>query len=128
MATFTPPVAYDTPPILPDSTGSAMRLFRYTPNRPRRVYVYALSDGTFAQSVATAENSNTNIPYPYNPWEPAAPYSSASYTDYTVYPTRQVTIDTAHDVYIKKVYMTATEITTSEQNALTAAGYGGLIS
>lgn len=126
--TFTPPIVYDNPAYLPDSTGPARNLFRYCANRPRRVYVYALSDGTFVQDTATPENSNTNIPYPYNPWDPSAPYASSSYVDFTQTPARVVTSETAHDVWITKVYMTATTVTQSEAYDLTAAGYGDLLS
>ena len=58
MATFTPPTAYDNPPILPDSPGLATRLFRYYPNRARYIAVFALSNGTFVQDTPSDENSN----------------------------------------------------------------------
>lgn len=128
MATFTPPVAYDNPPILPDRGGLANRLFRYFPNRPRYIAVFALSDGSFVQDTPSAENANTNIPYPYNPWDPSAPYATSYYTNYEVNPTQQVRVDVAHDVWITKVYMAPTYVTATEAAALTAAGYGGLIS
>jgi len=104
------------------------RLFRYFKNRARYIYVFALSDGTFVQDTASAENSNTNIPYPYNPWEPSAPYSTSYYIDYTSNPPRPTVSNVAHSVWIKKVYMAPQTITADEAAALTAAGYGGLIS
>jgi len=128
VATFTPPVVRDNPPILPDSTGPAKRLFRYSKNRARAVYVFALSDGTFVQDTATAENSNTNIPYPYNPYEPSAPYASVEYVDFSQTPPVVVNQDISHDVWITKVYMSAGYVTDAEAAALTAAGYGALIS
>jgi len=108
--------------------GAANRLFRYYKNRARYIYVFALSDGTFVQDTASAENSNTNIPYPYNPWDPSAPYATSYYIDYTVRPPRPAVSNVAHDVWITKVYMGPEEVTPTEVAALTAAGYGALIS
>lgn len=125
MATFTPPTAYDVPPILPDSGGLANRLFRYYPNRPRYITVFALSDGTFVQDTPSDENSNTNVPYPYNPYDPSAPYSTSYYYDYeNMQPTKS---EVAHEVWITKVYLGPTYVNNDEVAALTAAGYGGLI-
>jgi len=128
MATFTPPTVYDNPPILPDSQGSERRLFRYFPNRPRYVAVFALSDGTFVQDTATTENANTNIPYPYNPYDPSAPYATSYFINFEVSPPQPTKIDVAHDVWITKVYFAPTKVTSTEAASLTAAGYGGLIS
>jgi len=125
VAIFTPPVAYDNPPILPAMGGLSNRLFRYFSNRPRYINVFALSDGTFVQDTASAENSNTNIPYPYNPWDPSAPYSTSYYHDYTNRrPAKNVV---SQNPWITKVYLGPTEITAAEVSALTAAGYGALI-
>jgi len=128
VATFTPPVVYDNPAILPDSGGLSRRLFRYFPNRPRFVYVFALSDGTFVQDTATNENSNTNIPYPWDPNNPSAPYSTSYYVNFEVTPPEPVRYDVAHDVWITKVYVGPTYVTPAEATALTSAGYGALIS
>ena len=128
MATFTPPTVYDNPPILPDSRGLANRLFRYFPNRARYVAVFALSDGTFAQDTATAENSNTNIPYPYNPWDPSAPYVTSWYTDYEATPPVLTHTSVSQNPYITKVYEGREYVSATEVAALTAAGYGDLIS
>ena len=130
MATFTPPVAYDNPSILPHmgSMDAGNRLFRYFKNRARYIYVFALSDGTFVQDTASPENSNTSVPYPYNPWDPSAPYSTSYYIDYTVVPPQPTVSKVAHDVWITKVYMAPGDVTPAEVSALTAAGYGGLIS
>ena len=128
MATFTPPTVYDDPPILPDSRGLANRLFRYFPNRARYVAVFALSDGTFVQDTATAENSNTNIPYPYNPWDPSAPYVTSWYTDYEANPPVLTHTSVSQNPYITKVYEGREYVTATEVAALTAAGYGALIS
>lgn len=128
MATFTPPVVYDNPAILPDSGGLSRRLFRYFPNRGRYVNVFALSDGTYVQDTATAENSNTNIPYPWNPYDPSAPYSTSYYINYEAHPPVPVRYDVAHDVWITKVYLGPTKVTTAEAASLTSAGYGDLIS
>lgn len=128
MATFTPPVAYDNPPILPDERGLGQRLFRYFPNRKRYIIVFALSNNTFVQDTPSAENSNTNIPYPYDPYNPSAPYATSYYVDYSVSPPVQTVTTVSHDVWIKKVYLGPTYVTTAEAAALTAAGYGALIS
>ena len=128
MAYFTPPKVYDNPPILPDSRGLANRLFRYFPNRARYVAVFALSDGTFAQDTATAENSNTNIPYPYNPWDPSAPYVTSWYTDYEANPPVLTHTSVSQNPYITKVYEGREYVSATEVAALTAAGYGALIS
>jgi hypothetical protein len=75
-AIFTPPLVCDTPPFLPDTPFSpALSLFRHYTPRCRGVNVAILSDGTVVQDTATAENGNTNWPYPWNPYEPAAPYA-----------------------------------------------------
>jgi hypothetical protein len=125
VATFTPPTAYDNPPILPDSPGLATRLFRYFPNRARYITVFALSNGTFVQDTPSDENSNTNVPYPYNPYDPSAPYSTSYYYDYE---NMQPAVNkVAHEVWITKVYLGPTYVTDEEAAALTAAGYGGLI-
>ena len=128
MATFTPPTVYDNPPILPDVRGLANRLFRYFPNRARYVTVFALSDGTFVQDTATPENSNTNIPYPYNPWDPSGPFVTSYFVDYTVNPPRQTHTSVSQNPYITKVYQEPSTITSAEVAALTSAGYGALIS
>lgn len=128
MATFTPPTLHDVPPVLPLERGIAYRLFRYFPNRARYVTVFALSDGTFVQDTATPENSNTSVPYPYDPYSPGAPYSTSYYTNFDVSPPVQAKLDVSHDVYIKKVYMAPQYVTPDEVTALTSAGYGALIS
>ena len=128
MATFTPPQVYDNPPILPDSRGLANRLFRYYKNRARYVMVFALSDGTFVQDTATPENSNTNIPYPYNPYDPSAPFSTSYYINYEVSPPVPTVTTVAQNPWIAKVYQEVCYVTDAEAAALTAAGYGDLIS
>ena len=128
MAYFTPPKVYDNPAILPDSRGIANRLFRYYHNRARYVNVFALSDGTFVQDTATAENSNTNIPYPYNPYDPSAPYVTSWYTNYEVNPPVLTHTSVSQNPYITRVYEGREYVTAAEVAALTAAGYGALIS
>lgn len=135
MATFTPPVAYDNPPILPNGGGLANRLFRYFPNRKRYITVFALSDGTFVQDTPNGFDlngnlvpvTNTNIPYPYNPSDPSAPYSTSYYINYQVTPPVPTMATVSHNPWITKVYLGETVISASEQTALTNAGYGGCI-
>ena len=128
MATFTPPKVYDNPPILPDARGLANRLFRYFPNRARYVTVFALSNGTFVQDTATPENSNTNIPYPYNPYDPSAPYVTSYFINYEVSPPVPTHTSVSQNPYIIKVYQEQMYVSASEAAALTSAGYGALIS
>ena len=128
MATFTPPTVYDNPAILPDGWGIANRLFRYYKNRARYVMVFALSDGTFVQDTATPENSNTNIPYPYNPWDPAAPFATSYYINYEVSPPVPTVTTVSQNPWIAKVYQGTMYVTDAEAAALTAAGYGDLVS
>ena len=127
MATFTPPTTKDNPAFLPESTGPAKALFRFYPNRARYINVFALSNGTFVQDTASPENSNTNIPYPWNPNDPSGPYSSTAYGDYTQTPPQQAQTNVSHDVWITKVYFGPTYVSDAEAAALTAAGYGALI-
>ena len=124
---FTVPVVYDNPPILPETTGIARKLFRYFPNRPRQVAVFALSDGTYVQDTATPENSNTNIPYPYDPNNPSGPYAISYYVDYQAEPVQQTVLNVSHDVWIVNVYQGDTVVDYSEAANLASAGYGDLI-
>jgi hypothetical protein len=128
VATFTPPRVFDNPPILPYAPSMANRLFRYFNNRPRFVAVFKLSDGSFVQDTPTAENVNTNIPYPYNPWDPKAPYSTSYYVDYSQVPPVPTSSVVAQDPYVVKVYLGPQYVTDSEVSDLTNAGYGGCIS
>jgi hypothetical protein len=125
VPTFTPPTAYDNPPILPDSTGPAARLFRYYPNRARYIAVFALSNGTYAQDTPSDENSNTNIPYPINFSIPSAPYSTSYYYDYENM--QPAVLEVTHEVWVTKVYLGPTYVTDDEAASLTASGYGDLI-
>lgn len=126
MPTFTPPTAYDNPPILPDDRSIATRLFRYYPNRARYIAVFALSDGTFVQDTPSDENQNTNIPYPWNFNDPSAPYATSYYYDYENM--QPAVVNVSHEVWITKVYLGPTYVSSDEAAALTAAGYGDLIS
>ena len=90
--------------------------------------VFALSDGSFVQDTATDENSNTNIPYPYNPNDPSSPYSTSYYIDYSLNPPRQVESVVSQNPYVVKVYQAPQYVSPEEAAALTAAGYGDLIS
>jgi len=128
VKTFTPPIVKDNPPILPDSMGLQRRLWRYFPNRGRYVIVFALSDGTFVQDTATAENTNTNIPYPYNPWNPESPYSTSYFINYEANPPVPEVVTVAQDPYVTKVYLNVCQVSDAEATALTAAGYGDCIS
>jgi len=90
--------------------------------------VFALSDGTFVQDTPTPENSNTNVPYPYNPWLPDSPYATSYYVDYSVTPPQPTVSNTSHEVWITTVYLAPTYVSDEQAAALTHAGYGDLIS
>lgn len=127
VATFTPPTVYDNPPILPDKRGLEQRLFRYFPNRARYVAVFALSDGSFVQDTPTPENGNTNVPYPYNPFNPDQPYSTSYFIDFTQSPPEPTSVSVSQNPYIEKVYLVPQQVTAAEATALANAGYADLI-
>ncbi len=118
---FTPPAVLDNPPYLPTTpVGPALSLFRHYTPRFRGVNVFLLSDGTYVQDTATPENDNTNIPYPYDPYNnPPIPFAR-------IYDFKGNETDVSQDPYIVKVYYggRCTDITQSEANSLIAAGYG----
>lgn len=93
----------------------------------RYVMVFELSDGTFVQDTATAENSNTNVPYPWDPSNPDKFFARSIYTDLTLRPPQQVIEDTVHSVWITRVFTTPTEVSSALAASLTSAGYGALI-
>jgi hypothetical protein len=75
MVNFSTPKTKVVPPILPDSRGASYMLFRHYEIRERHVNVFRLKDGTFVQDYPTPENSNANVPYPYNPNDPSGLYA-----------------------------------------------------
>ncbi len=113
----------NVPAFLPETRGVARRLFRYFPNRWQFVTVFYLSNGTFVQDYPTSENSDTTIPYPWNPNEPGSAYLSVSYYDFDT--DQPVVVDTALPVFILKQYgYGAQYVSSAEAALLTAAGYG----
>jgi hypothetical protein len=122
VPTFTPPNAQDNPAFLPETAGPAYGLFRHYTNRLRGINVFLLSDGSYVQDTASPENSDTNIPYPWNVDDPGGPYVDGNNWDNTP-------IRAFQDPYIVKVYYGGHEVpvTTDEAASLTAAGYGALI-
>jgi hypothetical protein len=118
---------YDNPPILPETRGIQRALYKYAPNGPRHVRVYLLSNNTFVQDTATDENSNTDIPQPYNINEPHGLISSETHYDYEL--EEQVVTEQYLPVWVAKTYASAPqEVSVGEAAMLTAAGYGGNIS
>lgn len=75
LINFSTPKTKVVPPILPDSRGASYMLFRHYEIRERHVNVFRLKDGTFVQDYPTPENSNANVPYPYNPNDPSGLYA-----------------------------------------------------
>ena len=136
-ATFTPPVAYDRPPFLPDSDEQQKGLFKYfKPYVPRYVMVFLLSDGSFVQDVpngfapdgSTVPNTNCNIPYPWDPSNPSAPFVRSAYWDVSQSPSVYTVDTTSHDVWIESVVNGIVEVSDTLAAALIAAGYGACLS
>ena len=95
---FLTPEPADTPAFLADSSGAELGLWRHYKNRKRGVNVYLLNNGTFVQTTATptlteqtlvaahtsrgpqppwtagSAQNTPNVPYPWNPTLPTAPY------------------------------------------------------
>jgi hypothetical protein len=136
VATFTCPVTFDVPAVLPGKPNLGNQLFKYFKNRKRYVAVYLLSDGSFVQDVehgfapdgSTIANINTSLPLPWDPGNPRGPYVTTYVTDPTDNIIGQVSITTSHIPYIVKLYQGASTVTAAEATALTAAGYGACIS
>jgi hypothetical protein len=98
-------------------------LFRHYTSRQAGVNVYKLSDGTYVQDYPTSENSNTNIPYPYDPnWAMGLGVISYAYD-----PVSNTVTEGVLSPYIVQIYYGGHSYTvsTAEAAALTAAGYGG---
>lgn len=128
MPTFTPPTVADRPPYNADSSEVEKALFKFMPLNSRYVSVFELSDGTFVQDTATAVNANTNVPYPWDPDDPSAPYATAIYVDYTQTPPQLTSQETGHAVWIRRVYNGVTTVSDATATLLTAAGYGAYLS
>lgn len=137
MSTFTPPVIYDRPWFLPDSSGIQKGLFKYFQKlNPRYVSVFYLSDGSFVQDTpngyapdsSVVSNTNTNVPYPWNPSNPDAPYVRSDYWDVSQNPAVYTVDAISHPVWIVSVVNTITEVSAAMAAALTTAGYGACIS
>jgi hypothetical protein len=99
---FTPPNVKVVPPYLPDSSQGERDLWRHYENRIRGVNVWILSDGSVVQSDPTPENSNTNLQnvYPWDPFNPSAPYVRSIYIDPGADPQSPTEHDTAHNPYV----------------------------
>lgn len=137
MSVFTPPVVKLVPTFLEDSTQDQHDLWQHYENRERGVNVWILSDNSVVQSDASPENSNTDMTavYPWNPFDPAAPYVTSYYIDplpATQVPTAHTT---SHDVYPVAFFQggASTPVTPAQVTLLTdytafGTGYGGCIS
>lgn len=120
---FTPPTIADDPQYDMDATPSQVRLYRHFQPHRRGINVFKLSDGTYVQDTASPENSNTNIPYPMNPFpsgDPPGEYFRGTSWDGTV-------ITAVQAPYVVLVYFGGHEpyvVDAAEHAALVAAGYG----
>ena len=131
--TFTPPVASKfNPPILPESRGPALGLFRHYISRARGVNVFKLSDGTYVQdndSDSPVSIKAGNVPYPWDPNNPSGdPATGQPYVMYTDETGAVQTIN--HPLpYIVHVYWAAHPevVSDTEATALTNAGYGACL-
>lgn len=138
MATlFTPPVVYDRPWFNADSDEQQKALFKYFHQlNPRYVSVFFLSDGSFVQDTpngfapddSVVPNTNTNIPYPWNPSNPDAAYVVSNYWDVSQTPAVYTVYATSHEVWIKSVVNGIVEVSSEMAVALTVAGYGACLS
>lgn len=135
MPTFTPPVVLDNPPFDADTYDDrkvAYMLARWRLPMARGVNVYQLSDGSFVQDVATAENSNTAIPpYPLMPDQGKIPNAIAAVANNVI---SEATVYTTITPYIVTIFWGghANPVTTAQAAALSAytahgIGYGGNI-
>ena len=122
--TFTPPVLNDRP-LFSDTDSEAQKgLMKFMkPLNARYVNVFQLSDGTFVQDTPTPENANCNIPYPWDPNNPSAPYVQTVAVDYSVTPPVLKTTNTSHSVWITKVYNGVTAVDQGTVDLLISAGY-----
>lgn len=136
MPVFTPPIQYDRGPFAPDSTEIQKALFKWMPTSPRFVQVFLLSDGSvvqdtpggFAPDGSEVSNTNTALPYPWNPNDPAGPYATSVYPDYTVNPPVIVTDEEELPVWIVTLFNGATEVSEYVASQLTEAGYAACLS
>jgi hypothetical protein len=120
---FFTPVVGDEPPFLADSSAVQIGLWRHNSPGIRGVNVFLLSDGTYAQDTATAENQNVSVPYPINFSYPGDPIVSTTNWDGSV-------IETYINPYVVRQYFGGTyngPLANEEITALSAAGYGGCL-
>ena len=127
MPTFTPPTIAKVPQFLPDSTPIQKALYKFMPVGNAYVQVFLLSDGSIVQSDATAENGNTNVPYPWNPDNPSAPYAWGTYIDYEQTPPVQVAYADSLSVWILEYWDRPTEVDQETADYLSAKGYAAYI-
>jgi hypothetical protein len=125
MSVFTPPTINDRPSYNEDSTPEQRALFKFFGHslNPRYVMVYQLSDGSFVQDTPTTGHTNTVIPLPWDPNDPAGPYATAVYIDYSTTPPSLKVDRTSHSVYIVATYNAPTVVSSAVATLLTAAGY-----
>lgn len=133
MPLFTPPTVNTLPRFLPDTVGQQKALYKFFKPSGVIVQVFALSDGSFVQNYSTTENSNTNIPYPWNPNDPGGPFAWGTFVNYDLDPPQTVAFQSTHSVWITKLYDRATTVTAEEAAALSAytdygIGYAACIS
>ena len=132
MSVFRPPVVYDNPPFpLAPGEDPHYMLDKYRLPMARGVNVYQLSDGSYVQDVATAENKNTAIPpYPLMPDQGPTP----NLISRGLISNTKPEVDTTITPYVVYIFYGghANPVTAAQAAALTAytthgVGYGALI-
>lgn len=134
MSTFTPPVVQHAPPFLPSTRGIARRLFRHMNPQFYGVDVFKLSDGTYVQTEATAENSNVAVPpFPPMPDQGSTPNLIARSMYYTQ-ASGYTEVDTTVTPYVVIAYwggrnnpVSAADVTALTNFTAHGIGYGGCI-
>jgi len=127
MPTFTPPRVQNVPRFLPTSAPQQKALFKFYQPYSAYVEVFWLSDGTFVQNYPTPENSNTNIPYPWNPNDPSGPFAWGYYVNFDVNPPVQTYFETSHEVWIKQMWDRPSYVDPGVALLLSNAGYADYI-
>jgi hypothetical protein len=99
---FTPPNIKVEPNITIDSTALQNSLWLHYELRERGVNVWILSDGSVVQSDPSPENSNTNLSnvYPWDPFNPSAPYVTSVFIDAGANPQSPTVHTTSHSPYV----------------------------
>ena len=122
---FTPPLVKVVPPFLPDSSNAERELWRHYENRYRGVNVWLMSDSSVRQSDPTPENSNTSMVgiFPWDPFNPTAPYVRSIYIDPGANPQSPTEHDTVHNPTVVAYFAGASSYNVTVAVATLLANY-----